>query len=136
MTYPIPLPDWLPGWVPIALLVPALLYLLVFLFMPFSVLGLKSRLEVAGSAAGRGIQGEIRSLSLRLPELAARSHFDELYAAPPPHLPPPRVEPPLTRPPIPPAPRYAEDHPPGPDNQSLSARRPLDPRAGEARRPV
>ena len=57
MTYPIPLPDWLPGWVPIALLVPALLYLLVFLFMPFSVLGLKSRLELLEARLDE-IQGE------------------------------------------------------------------------------
>ena len=46
MTLPFTLPDWLPWWVPIVLLVPALLYVLAFLFMPFSVIGVKSRLEV------------------------------------------------------------------------------------------
>lgn len=45
MTLPFTLPDWLPWWVPILFLVPALLYALAFLFMPFSVIGVKSRLE-------------------------------------------------------------------------------------------
>ena len=39
------LPDWVPWWVPLVLLLPALLYGLAFLFMPFSVIGLKSRME-------------------------------------------------------------------------------------------
>ena len=67
MTLPFTLPDWVPWWVPIVLLVPALLYALAFLFMPFSVIGVKGRLE-AMEARLDEIQAEIRSLSLRLPE--------------------------------------------------------------------
>ena len=60
------LPDWLPWWVPLALLVPALLWALSFLFMPFSVFGVKSRLEVI-EARLEEIQNEIRHVALRLP---------------------------------------------------------------------
>ena len=67
MTFPISLPDWLPWWVPFAVLVPALLYLLVFLLMPFSVFGLKGRLEAIEERLDE-IQGEIRTLVLRMPE--------------------------------------------------------------------
>jgi len=106
MTLPFALPDWLPWWVPIAVLVPALLWLLAFLFLPFSVLGTKSRLDVIEARLDE-IQGEIRSLALRLPEAAARGSYDlrgydELYAAPPRQ--PPRAEADTLpdRPPIPP----------------------------------
>jgi hypothetical protein len=102
MTLPFALPDWLPWWVPIAVLVPALLWLLAFLFLPFSVLGTKSRLDVIEARLDE-IQGEIRSLALRLPEAAARGSYDlrgyhELYAAPP----APEADDPPARPPIPP----------------------------------
>ena len=46
MSLPFALPDWVPWWLPLVLLLPALLYALAFLFMPFSVIGVKSRLEV------------------------------------------------------------------------------------------
>jgi hypothetical protein len=39
------LPDWIPGWAVLALAVPALLWVLAFLLVPFSVIGLKARLE-------------------------------------------------------------------------------------------
>jgi hypothetical protein len=39
------LPDWMPGWAVLALAVPALLWFLAFLLVPFSVIGLKARLE-------------------------------------------------------------------------------------------
>ncbi len=42
---PFALPDWLPSWAALALALPILLYLLAFLLMPFSVFGVKSRLE-------------------------------------------------------------------------------------------
>jgi len=67
MTLPFPLPDWLPWWVPLVVLVPALLYLLLFLVMPFSVFGLKGRLDLIDARLDE-IQGEIRALALRLPE--------------------------------------------------------------------
>jgi len=56
------LPDWLPWWVPLALLVPALLWALSFLFMPFSVFGVKSRLEVIEARLDE-IQNESRRRS-------------------------------------------------------------------------
>ncbi|MBV9655295.1 MAG: hypothetical protein JOZ42_12105 [Acetobacteraceae bacterium] len=108
MSLPIPVPDWVPWWVPLALLVPCLLYALALLFMPFSVIGMKSRLEAIEARLDE-IQGEIRSLSLRMPERPARSHFDELYTAPMSSPDEPRNEPVYARPPIPPAPRYVEE---------------------------
>jgi hypothetical protein len=102
------LPDWVPWWVPILLLAPALLYVLVFLFMPFSVLGVRGRLDAIEARLDE-IQGEIRSLSLRMPEPMPKSHFDELYAAPPPEPSAYRSEPMLTRPPIPPARREIQE---------------------------
>ena len=82
MTLPFALPDWLPWWVPIVLLVPALLYALAFLFMPFSVIGVKSRLEVIEARLDE-IQGEIRHLALRLPEMSRAADYDEIYAPEP-----------------------------------------------------
>src|ERR1700756_1184073 len=94
MTLPFTLPDWLPWWVPIVLLVPALLYALAFLFMPFSVIGVKSRLDVIEARLDE-IQGEIRHLALRLPESGHATDYDEIYAPNPAERPP--------RPAIPPA---------------------------------
>ncbi len=64
------------------LLVPALLYALAFLFMPFSVLGVKGRLDAIEARLDE-IQGEIRSLALRLPESVHATDYDEIYAAEP-----------------------------------------------------
>ena len=110
MTFPYPLPDWLPWWVPIMLLVPALLYVLAFLFMPFSVIGVKSRLDVIEARLDE-IQGEIRHLSLRLPEISRATDYDEIYA-PEPMAETRRAQPAITRPPIPPASHELKDQPP------------------------
>lgn len=67
MTLPFAFPSWAPWWVPLVVLAPALLYGLVFLAMPFSVFGVKARLDILEARLDE-IQGEIRSLSLRLPE--------------------------------------------------------------------
>src|ERR1700722_15680727 len=95
-------PDWVPWWVPMVLLVPALLYALAFLFMPFSVLGVKTRLEVIEVRLDE-IQQEIRHLALRLPGGPREVDFEDVYA------PAQRIsqrEPPVSdRPPIPPAPQ-------------------------------
>lgn len=108
MTLPFTLPDWLPWWVPILLLVPALLYALAFLFMPFSVIGVKSRLEIIEARLDE-IQGEIRHLALRLPETGRHTDFEDFYA-PEPRESQRRAPPPvMTRPPIPPAPHELED---------------------------
>jgi hypothetical protein len=113
MTLPFTLPDWLPWWVPILLLVPALLYALAFLFMPFSVIGLKGRLEAIEARLDE-IQGEIRHVALRMPEPVRTADFEEIYAPEPNERsrrsPPPPV---ITRPPIPPAAHELEDEYPG-----------------------
>ncbi len=67
MSLPFALPDWLPWWVPLAVLLPLALYALAFFAMPFSVLGLKGRMEAIEGRLDE-IQGEIRGLALRLPE--------------------------------------------------------------------
>jgi hypothetical protein len=126
MTLPFTLPEWLPWWVPIVLLVPALLYALAFLFMPFSVIGLKSRLEVIEARLDE-IQGEIRHLSLRLPATGrVVADYEEVYA-PEPMAQPRRAPPEMTRPPIPPAAHELEAHEP------REARRENDRRPGGGR---
>ena len=110
MNLPFTLPDWVPWWVPMVLLVPALLYALAFLFMPFSVLGLKSRLEVMEARLDE-IQNEIRHLALRLPAGPRELDFEDVYA--PVSLAQRRAEAVPDRPPIPPAAHdlYDDDNP-------------------------
>jgi len=124
MTLPFTLPDWLPWWVPILFLVPALLYALAFLFMPFSVIGVKSRLEAVEARLDE-IQGEIRHLSLRLPEVSRAPDYDEIYA--PGSSEPPRRAPVSTRPPIPPAAHELAEERPREANRE-NARRRAEPR--------
>ncbi len=100
MNMPFALPDWVPWWVPLVLLVPALLYALAFLFMPFSVLGVKTRLEVIEARLDE-IQQEIRHVALRLPMGPQAVDFEDVYA---PIAQVPRREPTVgDRPPIPPS---------------------------------
>ncbi|MBN8873232.1 MAG: hypothetical protein J0H67_10380 [Rhodospirillales bacterium] len=101
MTLPITFPDWVPWWVPLLLLVVGALYGLAFILMPFSVFGVKSRLEVVEARLDE-IQNEIRHLSLRLPAPSRSADFDSGYVAQP--VAPRQVEPSAVRPPIPPAP--------------------------------
>ena len=101
------LPDWLPWWGPIVVLVPALLWALAFLFMPFAVFGVKGRLEAIEARLDE-IQGEIRSLALRMPEPVHPARYDEAIYSPPVASPRAR-EPVISRPPIPPATRYPDD---------------------------
>lgn len=82
------LPDWLPWWAIVALLVPLALYLALFLLMPFSTFGLRTRLRDLELRID-ALHEEIRALTLRLPERGLDFHDD------------PRPRPP----PIPPAPR-------------------------------
>ena len=89
MTLPFDIPAWLPWWVPLVLLV------------PFSVIGLKSRLDGLEARLDE-VQTEIRVLSLRLRESGQSIDFDEVYAAPEP-VESARRTPVITRPPIPPA---------------------------------
>lgn len=112
MTIPFAFPDWMPWWMQLLAVVAALLVLLVYAMMPFSVFGLKTRLDAIEARLDE-IQGEIRSLSLRLPE-PGREPYDVpalLRASAPLREPPPRPAPP----PIPPASWEAE-----PARESLS----------------
>jgi hypothetical protein len=87
MTLPFALPDWLPWWVPVVVLIPVLLYFAVFLMVPFSVFGLKGRLDLIDARLDE-IQGEIRTLSLRLPESARHGEAPPVPpATAPPHRP-------------------------------------------------
>lgn len=107
MTFPFALPDWLPWWAPTLALVVVLLWVLAFLLVPFSVIGLKARLEGLEARLDE-IQAEIRGLTLRLPAASVRPvEFDETYAAPPDAAPPRRQ--PFARPPIPPATHELEE---------------------------
>lgn len=77
MTMPFALPAWVPWWVPLLVLLPALLLALAFLAMPFSVFGVKARLELIEARLDE-IQEEIRRLALRLPERGGVVGFEEL----------------------------------------------------------
>lgn len=67
MNSPLPLPDWVPWWVHLAVLLALLFVAVMFALMPFSVFGTKSRLEAIELRLDE-IQAEIRTLALRLPE--------------------------------------------------------------------
>lgn len=95
------LPDWLPWWVPTIILILALLWVLAFLLVPFSVIGLKARLDGLEARLDE-IQAEIRTLTLRLQDRVQPVEFDELYS-PPPTPEPVRRGTLFSRPPIPPA---------------------------------
>jgi hypothetical protein len=117
------LPDWVPWWVPLVLLVPALLYALAFLFMPFSVLGVKTRLEVMEARLDE-IQQEIRHLVLRLPVGPPEVDFEDVYA---PIRQTHRREADLSdRPPIPPSAQdlYADHDPPPPNTRPIRRQEP------------
>lgn len=89
---PFAMPAWLPWWVPIAILVPVLLYAAVFLLMPFSVFGVKGRLDLIDARLDE-IQGEIRMLSLRLPDTPERvPQLRDVGRPPIPPAPPPEAE--------------------------------------------
>ena len=82
MQFPFTLPGWVPPWVGFAVLVVAVLFLLAFMLMPFSVFGLKGRLDTVEARLDE-IQGEIRSLILRLPE-PGRTDYEPDVEPPPP----------------------------------------------------
>lgn len=76
MTLPFPLPGWMPPWLGLVLLIVGLLYALALLAMPFSVFGVKSRLEAIEDQLEQ-VQEELRILTLRLPEPLRGVAFDE-----------------------------------------------------------
>lgn len=87
------LPGGLPWWVTLAILVPVALYALLFLAMPFSVFGVKGRMESIEARLDE-IQEEIRGLSIRLGEpMATRSDLAMHDSSrPPPIAPAPVIE--------------------------------------------
>ncbi len=92
MISPLPLPEWVPWWVHLAVLLTGGLVVLLYLAMPFAVFGVKTRLDIIEARLDE-IQAEIRSLSLRLPETAG---MEDSYSAADRYA--------SARPPIPPAP--------------------------------
>lgn len=101
MTLPFALPAWVPWWLFFLVLALGVLYLLAFLVMPFSVFGLRGRLEGIEARLDE-IQMEMRRLTLRLPDMAGNGEYEEEPLALP--LPPGRWAAETRGPPIPPAP--------------------------------
>jgi len=62
----IQLPVDLPWWAALAILVPAAIYALLLLAMPFSVFGLKSRLDQIEGQLGE-MREELQAIAARLP---------------------------------------------------------------------
>jgi hypothetical protein len=117
MSLPFTLPDWLPWWVPLAALLPALLYGLVFLLMPFSVIGVKGRLEAIEARLDE-IQAELRQPGYRLAEPLRSEGYPQ--QAPFPAEREPRGRPPV----IARAPAASEGSHAAPDYAALSRSRP------------
>lgn len=67
MPLPFTFPEWMPWWLQLLVVAVGLLLGLAFVVMPFSVFGVKSRLDIIEARLDE-IQGEIRALVLRLPE--------------------------------------------------------------------
>ncbi len=83
MNLPFTLPPWMPGWLILLLALPVLLYVLAFLLMPFSVFGVKARIE-ALEAQIDSLHEELRMMAMRaagvLPPTAARLEPFEEHA--------------------------------------------------------
>lgn len=61
---PFAVPDWMPGWLFLALAIPALLWFLAFLMVPFNVFGVKARLETLENELEE-LNEQIRVMQLR-----------------------------------------------------------------------
>ncbi len=95
----------LPEWTGLLVLLLMILFVLAFALMPFSVFGLKGRIDGIEAQLDE-IQAELRTLSMRLPETTARRRVsaDDGWAEPPATLRAARedAEAPRMTPPIPP----------------------------------
>ena len=109
----------LPDWSGLVILLGLVLVALAYLLMPFSVFGVKGRLD-AIEAQLDDIQSELRTLSLRLPEpgRGRRPPVEDDWAEPPvstrraePEPPPPRATPPVPPPAAWPDPRGGRAEP-------------------------
>ncbi len=76
MDLPFTLPDWLPAWAFLLLAIPALLFVLAFVLMPFSVFGVKARLEAIESQLD-AMTEELRNLNFRARGISGRSYADD-----------------------------------------------------------
>lgn len=129
MSLPFQLPDWVPWWAQLAILVVAVLVAGTYLLMPFSVFGLKARIEALDERLDE-IQADIRALTHRLPDPEMRSPASWRRQVPdddgyvPPRAAAAERAPPPPRPPLPPAPMVPE--------RLRDADRPPVPRAGRA----
>ncbi|MGG5887930.1 hypothetical protein ACLF3G_12390 [Falsiroseomonas sp. HC035] len=99
----------LPDWVGLVVLVVLALVALAYLLMPFSVFGLKGRLEAIEAQLDE-IQTEIRSLTARMPEPGRRRAPVEDDWAEPPKAARPPIEAPRLHPPIPPPAAWPDDN--------------------------
>ncbi|MBO1074040.1 hypothetical protein [Roseomonas marmotae] len=102
----------MPEWTGLLMLVLILLFAAAFLLMPFSVFGLKARLDALEVQLDE-IQAEIRSLALRLtePELPPRPPISEEWVEPPASYATREHAPPRITPPVPPPPAWPERRP-------------------------
>lgn len=64
MTLPFTIPAWMPGWLFLALAIPALLWFLAFLMVPFNVFGVKARLETLENQL-EDLNEQVRVMQLR-----------------------------------------------------------------------
>lgn len=71
----------MPGWTGLAALLVLLLLILAFLTMPFSVFGVKTRLEAMETQLDE-MQAELRAMSARLADAPRRVVVDELDMPP------------------------------------------------------
>ena len=114
---PFAIPDWVPWWLVLPAILVGVALAVAYLCMPFAVFGLKGRLGAVEARLDE-IQGEIRSLSLRLPE--RHEHEYDPYEEPPaaraprPEQAPPQRRPVIVRPPIPPRGDGEDEAPYGP----------------------
>ncbi len=76
MTIPFSFPDWMPAWLQLLIVVVGIMLALCFAFMPFSVFGIKTRLEAMETRLDE-IQGEIRMLALRLPDPGRLAAYED-----------------------------------------------------------
>lgn len=98
----------LPGWTGLLVLLVLLLVGLAYLLMPFSVFGVKGRLDSLEAQLDE-IQSEIRTLALRLSDGPPRRPASEEWLDPPGiHRAPAEEHTPRTTPPVPPPAAWPE----------------------------
>jgi hypothetical protein len=98
----------LPDWAGLVILVLLALVALAYLLMPFSVFGVKGRLDSIEAQLDE-IQTELRTMALRTPEPGRRRPpVEEDWVEPPPRRAEPEPPPPRATPPVPPPAAWPE----------------------------